>query len=466
MGVVYQWQKFSDFGSETSLRTDFKYLRSLSKEGLPFYRANEIFDFVSYSPTNLDELETFLYAEIGDVTRNGEVNPVRLSFSDRNEENENLFKKIEKGDIIKPLKGDILISKIRPYLNKNVLIGDEDIFYTKAFIHIRPKINAEIFYLALRTIFYNQLNAVSRQGKGYPTLKEDDLKSIKFSKSIIDSFIEKEKEILSKITPLNIEISELKNTKLKPLAIINRVLGEEFGFDWAEFERLKQQKNYFSNLKEFANNIDCRMSLRFHNRAGKYLHTFLTSKTAKKVKDFIAIPISLGASISPSQYDEDGEYYYISMATVKNYYFDINDAQKVSVIYANENLNKSVQINDIIMTRSGVAIGKFAIIDEEISGIYADFTMRIRLQNFNSLLAYYYFRSDFFQYLVATHKKGLQNHNIFPSQIQEFPMPDFSLEKQAQIVEKIKKQIDAQSLIERQIEQKQQEINEIIEKTI
>ena len=466
MGVVYQKQKFSDFSSETSLRNDFKYINSLRKEDKSFYTFKEIFECVEYTSTNLEELEELYYAEIGDVTKVGEVNPVQLSFNDRNEENESLFKKIEKGDIIKPLKGDILISKIRPYLNKNVLIGDEEIYFTKAFIHIRPKINSEIFYFAIRTIFYEQINAVSRQGKGYPTLKEDDLKSIKFSKHIIDTFIKKEKEILLKTNLLNAEIKNLKNSKQKSLDIINKVFGEEFNFDWEEFESLKKEKSFYSSLLNYSNNIDCRFGFRFQHKSGKYLMDFLKGKTNKRIKDFTAIPISLGASVSPSQYDEDGDYYYISMATVKKYFFDSNDAQKVSVAYSNENLNKSVQINDIIMTRSGMAIGKFALIDEEIDGIFADFTMRIRLENFNPLLAYYYFRSIFFQHLITTHKKGLQNHNIFPSQIQEFPIPDWSEIKQTEIVEKIKLQIDNQNLIDQKIEQKQQQINAIIENAI
>ena len=82
------------------------------------------------------------------------------------------------------------------------------------------------------------------------------------------------------------------------------------------------------------------------------------------------------------------------------------------------------------------------------------------------LLAYYYFRSDFFQHLITTHKKGLQNHNIFPSQIQEFPIPDWSEIKQAEIFEKIKSQIDAQSNIDKEIESNMAKINQIIEDAI
>lgn len=469
MGVVYQRQRLSDYSSEISLRNDFKYINSLSKEDKSFYTFKEIFDFVEYTSTNLEELEEFLYSEIGDVSKNGDVNPVLISFNDRNEENESLFKKIEKGDIIKPLKGDILISKIRPYLNKNVLIGDEEIYYTKAFIHIRPKINSEIFYFAIRTIFYNQLNAVSRQGKGYPTLKEDDLKTIRFSKHIIDSFINNEDVILSKTNPLNAEISNLKNSKLKPLDIINKVFGDEFGFDWEEFEKQKKQKTYFSNLNEFANNIDCRMGLKFHNLAGKYLHSFLDSNTTKKVKDYIEEPILLGKSISPSDYDEDGEYFYIAMSNIKTYAFDPEDCKKVTEEYSKSNLKKTVQKGDILLARSGEGtIGKVALIeDEDLNAIFADFTQRIRLTNYNTLFAYYFFRSEFFQYLVYTHKKGLGNNtNIFPSQIQEFPIPDWNEEKQTEIVEKIKSQIDAQSIIDNQIEQKLQQINGIIENAI
>ena len=110
---------------------DFKYINSISNQAKSYYSYKELFDFVAYNSTNIHDLDEFLYAEIGDVSKNGEVVPTKLSFLNREEEHEHLFKKIEKGDIIKPQNGDILISKIRPYLNKNVLIGNENSYYTK-----------------------------------------------------------------------------------------------------------------------------------------------------------------------------------------------------------------------------------------------------------------------------------------------------------------------------------------------
>jgi type I restriction enzyme, S subunit len=172
---------------------------------------------------------------------------------------------------------------------------------------------------------------------------------------------------------------------------------------------------------------------------------------------------------SPSDYDDDGEFYYIAMSNIKTYAFDSEGCKKVSEDYANSNLKKTVKKGDILLARSGEGtIGKVALIeDEDLDAIFADFTQRIRLTNYNVLFAYYYFRSEFFQYLVYTHKKGLGNNtNIFPSQIQEFSIPDWDDTKQTEIVEKIKTQIDAQNLIDQQIEQKQQQINGIIENAI
>lgn len=312
--------------------------------------------------------------------------------------------------------------------------------------------------------FYYLLQSVGVPSRGYnrhfSLLSSQRYLLIDFAKQI---------GIVNQIKPIETEIQNLKNSKLKPLDIINKVFGEILGFDWAEFERLKIQKKYTSNLVVFANNIDCRMGLRFHNKAGEYLHDFLASKTNKKLKDFISEPIVLGKSVSPSDYDDDGEYFYIAMSNIKRYAFDEEDCKKVSEEYAQSNLKKTVKKGDILLARSGEGtIGKVALIeDEEINAIFADFTQRIRLKNYNNLFAYYFFRSDFFQYLVYTHKKGLGNNtNIFPSQIQEFPMLDWNEAKQTSIVEKIKTQIDSQNTIDKEIEEKQNEISKLIEMAI
>ncbi len=91
----------------------------------------------------------------------------------------------------------------------------------------------------------------------------------------------------------------------------------------------------------------------------------------------------MGANVSRSDYDDEGNYRYISMATIKNWNFDFDSANVVSAVYSEAKSVKSVKKNDIILARSGEGtIGKVALIqDENLKGIFADFTMRIRLKD-------------------------------------------------------------------------------------
>lgn len=157
------------------------------------------------------------------------------------------------------------------------------------------------------------------------------------------------------------------------------------------------------------------------------------------------------------------------MANIKNWKFENEDAKLVSHEYSEDNQKKTVAVNDIILARSGEGtIGKVALIDDEdIQGIFSDFTMRIRLKKYNFLFAYYYFRSIYFQYLIEVNKKGFGNNtNIFPSMVQEFPMIDISLCEQQRIVEEIKAELDKREEIENKIALERAKIDEIIENVI
>lgn len=372
--------------------------------------------------------------------------------------------KIEVGDIVVAISANCGSA----FLFESIV---EDVQLTLSHYLAKFKVDSEklnprllVYYLNSKTI--QKYFRATETGKTQKNLSKTYLRELPI---FLPSEINKQNELLEKIKPVEAEISELKNSKLQAVNIINQVFGEEFGFDWSEFENVKKEKTYTSSISKFANNIDCRMGIRFHNKAGAYIQSFLESKTNKRIKDFISENIVLGKSVSPSDYDEDGEYFYIAMSNIKTWAFAPEDCKKVSETYAASNLNKTVKKGDILLARSGEGtIGKVALIeDEDINGIFADFTQRIRLTGFDPLCAYYYMRSEFFQYLVYTHKKGLGNNtNIFPSQIKEFPIPDWDETKQAEIVEKIKTQLDEQKVIDRQIEEKLQTINKIIEDAI
>jgi len=303
------------------------------------------------------------------------------------------------------------------------------------------------------------------RGIGISAYRENDLLRIKVP--LVTR--EKQNQIVSQIEPIEKKIKELK-AKMQPVqTIINKIFAREFRFDIAKFEELKAHKIFNLDFADFASNIDLRQSVKFHREAGKFALEQLNSKTSKKIKDFLSEPIVLGKGISPSEYDENGDVFYIAMSNIKNWKFEIEEARTVSSTFANANKNKTVAINDILLARSGEGtIGKVALIDDEnIDGVFADFTMRIRLKNYNHLFAYYYFRSTYFQYLVEINKKGLGNNtNIFPSQIQEFPLFDISLDEQQQIVKEIKADLDEQATIKKEIAKERDKIDKIIENNI
>ena len=472
MEIKTQMYNLSNLSTERTLRFDIKFLKFNTRQSVStgYYTFNDLFKVVS--PTDVQDLSSFKYAEIGNVEKDGSVEPISLNMDNIDGDliNANYYKKISKGDIFKPELNSVLISSVRPNLRKFVLVNRDisDIYFTKAFIQIySTKLNSLVMYHALRTILFNNINSVSRLGKGYPTLNCNDLRYIVFNKTLIDSLLEKQHVILQKINNIEAKIKEKKFKIKKSESVINEIFNKKFHLNCDQLHELKKERYNHLTLSDFSNNKDLRNSCKFHSKSAQYAMTELCSITSKKIKHYISEPIVLGESISPKDYDENGKYRYLSMASIKTWQYDENAAQTVSKFYSDSTIKK-VQKGDIVLARSGEGtIGKVAIINNDINAIFCDFTMRIRLKEYNSLFAYYYFRTDFFQELIFGYKKGLGNNtNIFPIQIQEFPIPDISLKEQQKIVDEIKSELDKQDAIKSEITDLRNSIEKIIEQSI
>ena len=373
--------------------------------------------------------------------------------------------KVEDSDILVckdgALTGKTCFIDFSIFPKKEVMVN-EHIYILRGTREVNQKF---LFYFTTSNLFQSQVKDLAYKKKAQPGLNFYHLGKIKIpivSKPTQD-------KIVAQIEPIEKKIKELKNKITPPQEVINKVFAREFKFDLKKFEELKKIKNYYLELSKFADNRDIRQSVKFHREAGAFVISQLKKITDKKIKHFLAEPIVLGKSVSPSNYDDNGDYFYVSMANIKNWKFEGEDCKLVSKEYSKENQNKIVAKNDILIARSGEGtIGKVALIDDEdLKGIFADFTMRIRLQNYDPLFAYYYFRTEYFQYLVEVNKKGLGNNtNIFPSQIQEFPMIDISLKNQQKIVDEIKAELDAQEEMNQKIESERNKIDDIIENAI
>lgn len=294
--------------------------------------------------------------------------------------------------------------------------------------------------------------------------------------TIPDISLSKQKKFERNIFPIEREIKKLEENIISMSTIIDIAFENYFKYDYNKFNSLKK-KFFTSSFSQYGDNVDMRFSAKFHRLAGEFVYKELLSRPNKKIKECLIIPMITGHGIETTDYDESGDYAYISMADISSWELDLRNIKYVSNDYANRKLIKKMKglitavsteiaINDIVMMRSGEGgIGKVAIIKDDIKGIFCDFIIRMRFDEsvINPEFAYFYFRSQYFQYLIEINKKGLGNNtNIFPNQVQEFPIPDILLSEQQKIVDMINTEIDKQKEIENQINEKKSEIEKMI----
>ena len=459
---------FTEFSQEILVKSNYKTAilgieikKHIQKSENEFVRLKEYFDIISgFAFKSADyEQEGLPLIRIGDIGNDfDENNMVFLPEDYRDEYSRFLLKE---NDIVVSLTGD-------GKLKSDLILENDKYLLNQRVGSLRAKENTNILFFYYIVNYYSLTKKQFywwSSGKTQLNISPFDVLKIKIPVILKP----KQDQIVSQIEPIEKKIKELKTQITQPQEVINKVFVREFEFDLEKFEELKKIKNYYLDLFAFGNNRDIRQSVKFHREAGIFVNQQLKKITSKKIKDFISEPIVLGKGVSPKDYDENRDYFYISMANIKNWQFESENSKLVSREYSDQNQNKTVSKNDILIARSGEGtIGKVALIeDEDLQGIFADFTMRIRLQNYNPLFAYYYFRTEYFQYLVEINKKGLGNNtNIFPSQIQEFPMIDIPLKSQQKIVDEIKAELDKQEEMKKKIESERNKIDGIIEKAI
>lgn len=102
MGLKIFTIDFAELSKEKTFRCDIDFVDFQNNFLIEkYYSFNDLFEFQKNKKINIENLDDdFFYAEIGNVTKDGEVDPVKLNFTERKAEEENYYEKIEKGDII------------------------------------------------------------------------------------------------------------------------------------------------------------------------------------------------------------------------------------------------------------------------------------------------------------------------------------------------------------------------------
>lgn len=435
MGLKVTSYNLSTLSGDPFLRMDFDYLET-TKELNISREVPRLKKFITLLETGhpitkedyyLDGKTEYIHIVVRNI-KDGKLhlsNPIYIN-DDKGEELNKY--KLLKGEIVIAISANCGASFIYENSNDDVQLT---LSHYLAKLNVdEKKINPTLLVYYLNSGIMQKYFRSAETGKTQKNLSKNYIRELPI---LIPEDVKEQLRIVNKIAPLDAEIKKLKSQIKPDTEIINEIFTANFGWDTAKFNEVKNTHLMNGTFSAFSNNMDNRFSFKFHNKAGEYVSKILKSQTSKRIKDFLDEDITLGKSISPSDYDENGEQYYVSMADIKNWCFETEEAKTVSQSYFDANPNKRIALNDIIMARSGEGtIGKVALIDnEETEAVYADFTMRIRFKDYNPTFAYYYFRTDFFQYLVYTHKKGLGNNtNIFPSQVRELPIPDISMTEQ------------------------------------
>lgn len=464
----------SNLSINKEMRSDLKFYNWCNKNTLSFSKSMRLKDFI------LEYYKGYAF-ESDDFQNIGEVYVIKginfTEFLTINEENldylSNDFYIDPRFNKFKIRKKDVLVSLVGS-IGKIAIINNDIIALlnqNNIGLRFKNKFNHKVYAYILKFVLDDMIKMLFEES-GYSFLRVDDLLNIQLP--ILNEY--EQNYIYKIITNSEQEICNKLLTLKSSHYIIDEMMQNFFKFDYTKFETLKKNI-FYSSFSQYGNNKDTRFSSRFHRPAGEFVYQELLNKPSKKIKNSLILPMITGQGIETNDYDESGDYAYISMAEISSWKLDLSDIKYVSNEYANKKLTKKLKglttpvsteigVNDILMMRSGEGgIGKVAIIENNIKGIFCDFIIRMRFNEsiVNPYFAYYFFRSKYFQYLIEINKKGLGNNtNIFPNQVQEFPIPDISLSEQQQIIDNIKTELNKQDMIQLQISYKKSEIEQTL----
>lgn len=324
---------------------------------------------------------------------------------------------------------NVLTAKLRPYLGKTFTNSDPELLGSTEWIPLRvdaERLRPQLLAYMLQSSAFRRIATVFMSGKEHPRIGPEVLKRLRVPILAPDA----QDELIGRLAELDKEAKDLLARLSKAPGVVSAAFEEHFGLQRRALEDARTQTRTMIGLTDVAGNRDARFSFRYHSPSTRHALAAIQSLPHVKLGELVSAPIELGAGVSPDNYVDEGTTYYVSMATIKTWRFDEAAANRISEDYFKANEARTVRKGDIIMARSGEGtIGKAALILEDIRGVHADFTMRIRLDptRCDRRFVFHFIMSAYFQELVYGEKKGLGNNtNIFPVQLRELPvlMPD------------------------------------------
>ena len=252
--------------------------------------------------------------------------------------------------------------------------------------------------------------------------------------------------------------------------IINEILCTEFGYPLRE-HRERERAHYFTaSVHTMMAGFTLRNSAKFHHPGFELTERFFARTPHKRVKAFVAIPIRLGATATKADFVQEGAAYYVHPgATKRQEVISTQDCHQVTEeFYGATQRRFGLRRGDVVINRSGEALGKVAIWDSDEPAVASDFTMRIRFNHvwMNPRFAWLFFRSVMFQAQVQRELRGSSVPNIFPPEVEQMLIVACKKPKQDAIARDITAELQRRTDALTSIESKRTEITALIDEAV
>lgn len=275
--------------------------------------------------------------------------------------------------------------------------------------------------------------------------------------------------LLTTIEKIRKDIATARAAVREPEDIINEILCAEFDYPLREHRERARERHFARTLATLAAGFTLRGSAKSHHPDFELTDAFFARVPHERVKAFVAVPIRLGATATKGDFIEDGAAYYVHPgATKRQRVIAPEDCHEVTQGFYDATQRRfSLRRGDVLINRSGEALGKVAIWESDKPAVASDFTMRVRFNaRMNPRFAWLFFRSVMFQPQIEPESRGFSVPNIFPPEVERMHVVTCARDRQNTLAIQITVDLEARARQLRAIEQKRAEISALIENAI
>jgi len=353
---------------------------------------------------------------------------------------------------------DLATTRLRPYLGKTVAIPDGETIGSPEWICLTADpsvLRPRFLHAILLGRSYRDLAKDLSAGQQHPRISVDTLRRMRIPLLPL----EQQDVLVSQIDQLRAELIGSPGPNDLRTAI-DAAFCDQFGLDSEQVRIGPSPRVATTSLMDVAASHDVRFSWRYHAPESRRARADLWDVSSGPLAGFLQGGSQLGKSVTPEiDYATGTGLRYLTMAGLARWEVDPEPCPELTELYFEENEDRHVAPGDVLMARSGEGtIGKVGLVEEGVKGCFADFVIRIRADpdRLSPAFLRYMLMSAHYQTLVSAEKKGLGNNtNIFPIQIDAFPMINADLNVQGEIVRdigEVEKQVKAARRRAREVE--------------